>query len=429
MQDRHARVMFAAAAAIVFAYIVVAWSQSSVPPDFSQQYVAGTLLRTGHGADLYSVALQNAVRKRFLPASSGSLQFVYSPAVAFVAAPFTLLDPRDAFRAWSAAQLAMIVAAVVIATRAAPVVVRDARSRLGVAAVAACAGYGTAVLLALGQIDGLQTLGIALAYSEWRRGRHSWGGFWLAVTVLTGKPHLAFGLAAFLLGWQDRRVLQGAIVGAVTAFATFLLTSGVGGTAAFVRAAASQLGEWHLATMPALIGLAGSWLGDTLLAHAAAAAASVVAVAIAFLLGRVVRSDRLRLEPALVGAALLSQLAAPHTYAYDLVLLAPLAGIAMATAIGRDRTAPRAGASRLTVIGWLWLAINLAAYADATDAAHAPPGQLTAWVLLVAAATAIRAAGGLRHHTRRTHDAVHEAGTPDELPEMRAAHIRITPLR
>lgn len=421
--------MFAAAAAIVFAYVVVAWSQSRVPPDFSQQYVAGTLLRTGHGADLYNVALQNAVRKRVLPASSGSLQFVYSPAVAVVAAPFTVLDPRDAFRAWSAAQLALIVAAVVVATRAAPVVVRDARSRLLLAAAVACAGYGTAVLLALGQIDGLQTLGVAVAYSEWRRGHHSWGGFWLTVTVLTGKPHLAFGLAAFLVGWQNRRVLWGATVGVVTAVPMFLIISGVGGTGAFVRAAGTQLGAWHLATMPALVGLAGSWLGDTLVAHVVGAAASLVAIAIAFLLGRVVRSDRLRLEPALVGAAVLSQLAAPHTYVYDLVLLAPLAAVAMATAISRDKTVPRAGASRFTVIGCLWVAINVAAYADAADAAHAPPGQLTACVLLFAAATAIWAAGGLRLHTKRAHDAVHGAGTPDALTEMRTAHVRITPVR
>lgn len=400
MQARTARVILAAAVAIVVGYVIVSWTPGGVPSDFAEQYVGGTVLREGHAADLYNAASQAAVRRRVLPADSGSLEFIHSPPVAAAVAPLTLLNARDAFRVWSAAQLLMVVAAVAIAARATPGVAgRDARVRLLAIAATACAGFGTAVLLALGQIDGTQTLGIALGYSQWRRGHHGWAGFWLAVTAATGKPQLALGLAAFLIGWRDRRALWGAASGLAAALAACLVIAGPSGSAGFVGACVSQFGAWHLATMPALVGVAGSWLGDTAAAHALGLAGSAVAVALAFGLGRSVHRDTSRLEPAYVAAAVLSQLAAPHTYAYDLVLLAPAATIAMATAMCRDATVPRTRWSRLATVGALWLAINLAAFADAADAAHAPPGQLTAWMLVAAAAVAIRAAGGLgRHH-------------------------------
>lgn len=397
MQARTARVVLAAAVAIVVGYVIAAWTPGGVPSDFAAQYVGGTLLREGHAAELYNVAAQAAVRRQVLPASAGNLEYVHSPPVAAAVAPLTLLGAHDAFRLWSVAQLLMVVAAVVIAARAAPRVTgRDARVRLLAIGATACAGFGTAVLLALGQIDGVQALGVALAYSQWRRGHYGWGGFWLAVTAATGKPQLALGLAALLVGWRDRRALFGAASGVVAALAGCLVIAGPSGTAAFVGASVSQFGAWHLATMPALVGLAGSWLGDTAAAHALGAAGSVVAIAVAFDLGRRVRSDTSLIAPALVAAAVLSQLAAPHTYAYDLALLAPVATMAMATAAWRDSADPRLGWSRLATVGTLWLAINIGAYVDSADAAHAPPGQLTAWMLLGAAAVAIRAAGGVR---------------------------------
>lgn len=427
MHPRLARLILAAAAAIVLGYVVVSWTQTRVPTDFAQQYVAGTLFRDGHGADLYDAAAQAAVRHRVLPASAGSLEFGYPPPIAAAVAPLTLLGPPDAFRVWSAAQLALLIAAAVIAARAVPQTAgRSERLKLFAIAAASCAGFGTGVLVALGQIDGVQAVGVALAYSQWRRERYAWGGFWLAMTAASVKPHLALGLAAFVVGWQDRRVLRGAASGVVAALAGYVAIAGVGGIATFVRGSVSQIGAWHLATMPATVGLAGSWLGDTATAQAFGLLGSVAAIVLASVLGRALRRDTSRLEPAFVGAVVLSQLAALHTYVYDLALLAPAATVAMATAMSRDETTPRPGRSRLAIVGGLWLAINLAAYVDAQDAAHAPPGQLTAWVLLVAAAVAIRATIGHGHPATTRHDVRGVDETSGASMGVRAAHPHYT---
>ena len=212
MHPRFARLILAAAAAIVLGYVVVSWTQTSVPTDFAQQYVAGTLFRDGHGADLYDAAAQGAVRHRVLPANAGSLEYGYPPPVAAVVAPLTLLGPLDAFRVWSAAQLALLVAAAVIAARAVPPTTgRSERVKLLAVAAAACAGFGTGVLVALGQIDGIQAVGVALAYSQWRRERYSLGAFWLAVTVavLGGLGPFA-GTIGFVI--ETRRRRQGTAV-------------------------------------------------------------------------------------------------------------------------------------------------------------------------------------------------------------------------
>ena len=62
-------------------------------------------------------------------------------------------------------------------------------------------------------MDVLTALGLALAYRDWRHGHEARGAVVLVLAAGIAKPHLALGLAAFLIGWRQRRAIVGALVG------------------------------------------------------------------------------------------------------------------------------------------------------------------------------------------------------------------------
>jgi len=79
----------------------------------------------------------------------------------------------------------------------------------------------------------------------------------------------------------------------------------------------------------------------------------------------------------LIAAAVLSLLGAPHAYAQDLVMLAPV--LIWATALAGER--------RIVVVS-LWALITAAAFIDFIDGGAFPPGALAAWALIAAAVAA-----------------------------------------
>jgi hypothetical protein len=90
-----------------------------------------------------------------------------------------------------------------------------------------------------------------------------------------------------------------------------------------------------------------------------------------------------------VGAAVLSLVASPHAYSDDLVMLAPALVIGVAAAARRmTRDTHLTPTSPVSVAFAAWSLISLAAFADFADAAKFPPGQLSGWALVIAAAIA-----------------------------------------
>jgi hypothetical protein len=367
-----------------YAALWIGVSQANIgSADFTSTYVAGTLLREGHGATMYDQSLQAPLHAALIaPLQRGNLPFVNPPLSAVAAAPLTLLPLTAAYRIWQALQLLMLVLAVVVAARAAPWPASLRRRGVaGAAALAALAGTGTLSLGLLGQWDGFSALGLAAAYALWRRDDRFAGGAVLAATAAIAKPHLAIGLAALLLGWRDRRVLTGAAAGVVAVLLVSLLAVGPGGLGGFVDAARSDAGRWPLASMLGFTGLFGSWLGDGAATQLLAAAGSVLAVGGCLLLGRRLASGRSALEPCLAAATLLSLLASPHLLSHDLVLLAPVLVGLMGWAAVRDGMVPWPGAhTRAVLAGWVLL--SLAAAVDLGSQAAAPPGRLVPWALL-----------------------------------------------
>jgi hypothetical protein len=251
---------------------------------------------------------------------------------------------------------------------------------------------GTFSLLVLGQWDGLSALGIAGAYALWRRGHLGWGGACLAATAAVAKPHLAIGLAVFIIARRDRRLFLGAAAGLGAVAAASVLAVGPQGFADFLHAAVASTSRWPLRELLGFSGLFGSWLGDGAVAQVLAAVASTAAVAVCAVLGDCWRRRPDRLEPALAGATALSLVAAPHLLGHDLAVLAPVAAWCLAAAWSADARAGGAAARRTGLrVMLLWLGFNVAALADLGNGRSAPPGRLVPWALLLIGLVGLRA--------------------------------------
>lgn len=405
--SRPARLAIALAAALVVSYILL-WSHVGTTAvgrsDFTSTYVGGTLFRDGHRADLYSEALQASLHSALIaPDREGNLPFVDAPAAALLVAPVTLLRLDTAYRLWGLIQLALLVAAVVVAALSAPWPRSVRPAWKAAAAAVGLAGVGTLALLLQAQWTAVSALGLALAYQQWKRGRLGSGAALLVVSAGLAKPHLAIGLLAFMLGWRSRRLLFGALSAAVAMTVCSVLLVTPAGIAGFVGSLASSTTRWDLDSFVSFIGLPGVIFGNSALAQGLGIAGSVLACGVAFWLGSLVRRHTRLLEPALAGAALLSLLAAPHALLHDLALLAPvctwMVAFALQTLPGEN--APHRNRSRplqATLAGWVFISAAALASIASGEVAAAQSGALvpgaTVTPVLLACATLIAVMSG-----------------------------------
>jgi hypothetical protein len=129
--------------------------------------------------------------------------------------------------------------------------------------------------------------------------------------------------------------------------------------------------------MLSFIAIPGSIAGNGTLSEAIGLAGTAAACVVAWRLGALARRHSDRFDLALIAAAVLSLLGAPHAYAQDLVMLGPV--LIWAVAIAAER--------RMVVVS-LWALITAAAFIDFIDGGTFPPGELAPWALIVAAAAA-----------------------------------------
>jgi uncharacterized membrane protein YvlD (DUF360 family) len=397
---RFARAIIAVGIALLAAYMIT-WLQLGPiaigRSDFTAFYAGSTLIREGHGAAAYDAAMQGALRNQLIaPDQAGSVPFDDAPPAAAIVVPFTVLSLAVAYRVWTLLMLAALLAAVVIAVRAAPWPAGTSNTWKAATAVAALAGTGTWMMFIQGQWGALTALGLALAYRDWRAGHQLRGGVLLALAAGVAKPHLALGLAAFLIGWRQRRAIAGAVGGVLALAAASVLIVGLGGVGAWISGAVSQATRWDVRPMVSFIGIPGSLLGSGIATHVIAAVATLAACVAAWRLGSLARVDSSWLAIALAGAAVLSLVAAPHAYAQDLVMLAPALVLATAWASHGARAAGRSTSTRVAFVFAAWGAISAAALVDFLDGVAVPPGQFTAWILVIAAIAASAAAAWRR---------------------------------
>lgn len=355
--------------------------------DFTSSYVGATLLAQGHRGDLYSEPLQAELHARLIaPDTEGNLPFVNPPTAAALLMPLTALPLPAAFRVWSLLQLACLVGALVIVNRAAPW--PAAIPRLAQLAIASfvLALPGTAALLLLGQWNGIVALGLATAYALWRRELFA-SGLVLSASMALFKPHLGLGLAGFVIGYRNRRLIAGAAIGAAVSALLWFALIGPAGIRGLIAADAADASRWSLRSLLGLTGFFGSWLGDGSDVQVAAGVGSLVLVGASAWLGRQMR-DRRRVEVGLFGATALSLCASPHLLGHDLATLEPAALCAFGAVAAQDAGSWPGGRSRALLL--VWCLVAAAAFVDLGNTDPAPPGRVVPLALLAAGTFALR---------------------------------------
>ena len=327
--------LLAVGSILLIAVFVAGWiallPASPARNDFAPGYASALLLREGRPDAIYNAAAQRAA----LAAVSGDASPTTSPAAlappaVLLEVPLTLLPLWLASDLWALLQLLLLVAAAWIALRAVP-----PKRGLGLSArvfivVAAANGGGALMLLSLNQWDGVAALGLALVYSELRRGHDAHAMAWLALTVLAGKPHLGLGIALFIAARRPRSVI--ALV--ATAGGVYGLTLLAVPPSAIVQWFTTVIHVGALFPISTTIGLSGlvsSTLGTGPSGVILGLSASAATLATAAVVGRRDARRARSGERDTIGWAgflftcvtLLSLLSAPHVYPYDLVLLIP----------------------------------------------------------------------------------------------------------
>ena len=290
-------------------------------------------------------------------------------------APISGLDPVSGHRLWSLFQFLLVVIACGVVAIVAPWPKRTPRLLPVAATLVALAGAGTLPMLTEGQELGTITLGLALAYAAWRS---------------DAKPHLALGLVAFMAGWRDRRIVAGALVGALVAGSLSVMAVGWTACLAFIETAIRSNNLYPHAQLLGFNGVFATWFNDGVAATVLGDICSVAALGLAVALGTAVRRDRSRLGPALIGATLLSLLASPHTFSHDLTLLAPMLVLAVAEAARGSQSAEWPARPTRRVLA-VWLLIIAACGIDSSVALPAALGRLSPFALMVGATIAAKA--------------------------------------
>lgn len=380
----HARVrwVIVVAGALTLAYLFAGafTSASSVGrSDFTSFYGAATLLREGHGAGIYNSALQESMHRALVaPDRIGDLPFVDPPAAAALLLPLTFLPLDVAYHLWALVEFCLLGFAVMIAAGSAPWPARTPRRWKYAAVLAAMAGAGTYGVVVQAQWTPFIALGLALAYRQWRAGKHASGAFLLVVAAGLTKPHLALVLGAFMLGWRDRRLLTGALAGVAVAVLASLAVAGPQGLTGFVNLALTSQSQWALSTYSSFISIPALLFGHSSATLVAAAVFALIACAVGWRLGSTVRRRSSRLEPALAAAALLSLLAAPHALLHDTAMLAPCVVWMLAWATSHISSVPRSRSPFAVAVAWG--TITAAGLVSLVVGDAVPPG----WIVTIA---------------------------------------------
>jgi len=177
-------------------------------PDFSIFYTAGTILRTGHGSQLYDQALQESVQASFAAggiANRGSiLPYFHPPFEAVFFVPFTWTSYFNAYLIFAVVNLLIIVGLSLTLRRELTALQSLPAWLWPVAAL----GF-TPIFIALmqGQDSIFLLFSYVMAYSALRRGADTKGGAWLALGLC--KYHLVLPFMTAFLVERRKKVIFG----------------------------------------------------------------------------------------------------------------------------------------------------------------------------------------------------------------------------
>jgi hypothetical protein len=305
--------------------------------DVAPLWLGGSVWRSLGPTHSYDVGAQAALYAQFAGGRGGGFTntYLWAPGSMLLGIPLSLLSLDAAFRAWIPLQLvALGMAALIAATAAAP----SASVRLRIAAAAgAVASAGVVAIALYGQWDGIPALGIAVAYALWTRGHEGRAAMVLTVLLLSGKPHLALGLLAFVAGRGSRRGIAGMAAGVLLTALVDIALVQVAGMRGWVDAL-GQISALSATASLSVFGLFANTMGTGSVVEGMAIVAAIALLVCGGAFGWM-SARGAPLHVCLVGATCVSLLVSPHMFTQDLAMLLPCAAAALSLALARARHA------------------------------------------------------------------------------------------
>jgi hypothetical protein len=294
-------------------------------PDFTIFYTAATILRDGHGHQLYDRKVQYEVQESFtgrLPSRRGPLPYNHPPFEALIFLPLTLLPYREAFLVWNLLNVVALFGAVLLLRRS----VNTLRLiPLWEFVITSLAFFPVFACFLQGQDSLLLLVLCVLGFNALKRDADFLAGCWFALG--TFKFQLIIPLVLLLVIWKRRRLAAG--FAAITILLA-LVSAGLVGWDGLLHypayvlqvAKAPSLGGVPAKFLPNLRGLMLGWPlpFSGVVGTAAAVLVSVLLLLFAAEKGRKTsQPEKFELQFSL--AVVISGLVAWHTNAHDLSLL------------------------------------------------------------------------------------------------------------
>jgi hypothetical protein len=301
--------------------------------DFRHLYTAGYMVRAGHAADVYDYALYEKFQNELVGPTQGALPFNHLAYEALFYAPFSLLNYRDAYLAFLAANLIILVASIrVLRELFSPLT--QIWSHLPVAivvcflpvAIALIEGQDSLILLAL------FTAAIAAEYAH----EDLRAGVLVGLTLF--KFQYAIPVVVLFLVWKRWRFLTGFAISASAVVSLSVWLTGFSGSVSYVRSIIAMSAKYssangvlygiHPEGMPNLRGIAYVLTGGSVsVTHWIV----IIGSAAVMVCGALKRSS-------LGGALLTALLVSYHQVIADTSLLALPAGLMLAGSLTEFRT-------------------------------------------------------------------------------------------
>ncbi len=327
------RAFIAVNAGIAFGYAIVLVRDLASPDilaatDFTVFWSAWHMILHGHAAGLYDEAAQRATQRLLLDGGSfegGLMAFLNPPHFALATVAFGWLAERageqPAFAAWTAVNLALLVALVRLLWNEWGADTRQHRWMLVMAILAFYPVFGS---IKNGQPSILLALAVLGVHRAAKSGRDWIGGGWL--TVLTIKPQLVPAVAIYLAATRCWRMLAAAAALTVGVIAATTLALGASAWIEYLRHVHYLEQFWGTGTPDYMLNLRGALLRVVGLDHQASIEriafavwlAAMVLIAVVLWRRRIEESDDTR--PAYAFAIALSLLSNPHLFIHDTVM-------------------------------------------------------------------------------------------------------------
>jgi len=293
--------------------------------DFTIYYTGARLLRNGQASALYNLGTQYRTQLTFthVPIRQGPLPYNHPPFETILFVPFTLLKYWPAYLVWTALNLIMLAASVVLLRRQFPQLAAVPPIVLGLGATAF---FPVAIGLIQGQDVILLLFLFVLAIICLERGNDAVAGALLAAGLF--RPHLVVPLVV-LLAIRRWRILLGFVPVALLLVGISVAIMGWSVPFDYVRfvlrVERTGAGGFGPHAVPNLRGLIADLPGLSFSGRVTAVLVLASSVVVFFLALRRIRNGRDSILFASGLAAVTTILVSFHALSYDLTLLLPTA--------------------------------------------------------------------------------------------------------